>query len=60
MVFMADEVNDITSIQVSRDPTWVGLQKVKAEMIEKVKKNVSYDEIIQMLLAEHDSKKGNK
>lgn len=57
---MTEEVNEITSIQVSRDPTWVGLQKVKAELIERTKKNVSYDDIIQMLLAEHESKKGSK
>lgn len=57
---MTEEVNEITSIQVSRDPTWVGLQKVKAELIERTKKNVSYDDIIQMLLAEHESKKSSK
>ncbi len=57
---MGNEINDLTTIQVCRDPTWVGLKKIQAEMIEDAKRNITYDDVIQMLITMYDSREETK
>ncbi|MGC8622007.1 MAG: hypothetical protein ACP5U0_08850 [Caldisphaera sp.] len=43
----------ITMIKIQKDPTWIKLKKVKAELEEYKKDTVSFDETINELIEQH-------
>ena len=49
---MTDEY-DTVQMRVRRTPTWAELTKLKIEQQLAQKKEVSYDEVISLLLVEH-------
>ena len=52
---MTDEY-DTVQMRVRRTPTWAELTKLKIEQQLAQKKEVSYDEVISLLLVEHRQK----
>ncbi len=47
---------DAVQMRVKREPTWAMLTELKTKMQLSSKKEVTYDEIIQLLLKEHRQK----
>ena len=47
------EVVDTVQMRIKREPTWALLTSIKAEMQLSARREVTYDEIIQKLLREH-------